>query len=154
MSKPSKKYPWRKRILIAVLLLAVAGATIYFYIATEKFADTTDRNAAYTVNAIDFLKEFQQNDSLANLKYREKIVTINGRVSELESPDTSTVNVKFADPSTGSFIIFAFQDTHLSEGKSLKVGDSVSIKGSCSGGVYSKILEVTKVDFKRAALNK
>lgn len=127
---------------------------MYWYVATEKFSDTKDRKAAYAMNALDFIREFQQNDSAANQKYREKIITINGTISELEAPDTATVNVKFVDTTTGSFIIFAFQDQHLAEGKTLKVGDNVSIKGSCSGGVYSNILEVTKIDFKRAALNK
>ncbi|MBL7738398.1 MAG: hypothetical protein JNK14_04210 [Chitinophagaceae bacterium] len=149
-----KRNPWRKRILVSVLILAVAVAGIYWYVATEKFSDTKDRKAAYTVNALDFIREFQQDDSAANMKYREKIITVNGRVSALEAPDTSTVNVKFVDTTTGSYIIFAFQDTHLAEGKSLKTGDTVSIKGSCSGGTYSDILEVTKIDFKRAALNK
>lgn len=150
----TKKRPWLKRILLSLLVLAVITGAVYTYVATEKFSDTTARKAAYTVNALDFIKEFLTNDSAANAKYREKIVTINGTISALESPDTATVNVKFIDPPTGSYIIFAFQDTHLSEGKGLKVGDAVSIKGSCSGGVYSDILEVTKIDFKRAALNK
>jgi tRNA_anti-like len=148
-----KRNPW-KRILLTLLILAVAAGGIYWYVATEKFSDTKDRKAAYTVSAFDFIKEFLQNDSAANAKYREKIVTINGTISALEAPDTATVNVKFVDPATGSYIIFAFQETHLSEGKNLKAGDIVSIKGSCSGGVYSEILEVTKIDFKRSTLNK
>jgi tRNA_anti-like len=149
-----KKKPWLKRILIVVMVLVVVLAGVYWYYATEKFSDTTDRESSYTVNALDLIHEFIENDSAANKKYTEKIITVNGRISELEAPDTSTVNVKFIDPATGSFAIFAFQDTHLAEGKNLKAGDSVSIKGSCSGGVYSAELELTKIDFKRAALNK
>ena len=148
------KNPWLRRILIALLVIVVILAGIYWYVATEKFSDTNSRKADYTVNALDLIREFVSNDTGANKKYTEKIITVNGKVSELEAPDTSTVNVKFTDPSTGSFIIFAFQDSHLSEGKTLKVGDSVSIKGSCSGGSYSPALELTKIDFKRAALNK
>jgi hypothetical protein len=154
MPEQTKKRPWLKRLLLSLLVLAVMAGGVYWYIATEKFSDTKDRKADYTVTALDFIKEFLENDSAANVKYREKIVTINGTISALEAPDTATVNVKFIDPPTGSYIIFAFQDTHLDEGKGLKVGDMVSIKGSCSGGVYSDILEVTKIDFKRAALNK
>jgi len=149
-----KRKSWLKRILIAFLVIVVILAGVYWYYATEKFSDTKDRESAYTVSALDLIHEFIENDSVANKKYTEKILTVNGKISELEAPDTSTVNIKFIDPVTGSFAIFAFQDTHLAEGKSLKVGDSVSIKGSCSGGVYSAALELTKIDFKRAALNK
>ena len=149
-----KKNPWLKRILTAFLVIVVILAGIYWYVATEKFSDTKSRDADYTLSALDLIHEFVKNDSAANKKYTEKILTVNGRISELEAPDTSTVNVKFIDPASGSFIIFSFQDSHLAEGKNLKVGDSVSIKGSCSGGQYSSILESTKIDFKRAALNK
>jgi len=149
-----KKKPWLKRILLAFLAVVVILAGVYWYVASKTFSDTKNEEASYTVNALDLIHEFVLNDSAANKKYTEKIVTVNGRISELEAPDTSTVNVKFIDPRTGSFAIFAFQDTHLAEGKNLKAGDSVSIKASCSGGRYSPALELTKIDFKRAALNK
>ncbi len=150
----TKKKGWKKPVLIGILVLVIAAATTYWYVATEKFSDTTKKKATYTVNAIDFIREFQENDSLANAKYADKIVTVNGMVSELEAPDTSTVNVKMLDTTTNNLIISAFQEQHLTEGKSLKVGDAVSIKGSCSGGHLNSILEVIKIDFKRAALNK
>ena len=140
--------------MLTLLAVAIVLGVIYWAVATEKFSDTNKRKSAYTISALNLIHEFLQNDSASNKKYTEQILTVNGRISELEAPDTSTVNVKFIDPVTGSFAIFAFQDTHLAEGKSLKVGDSVSIKASCSGGIYSAALELTKIDFKRATLNK
>jgi len=148
-----KMKPWLKKLLIIGLILLVIGGVAAWYIFTEKFSDTTERKAAFTVNAIDFINEFKQNDGAANSKYREQIITVNGRVSELESADT-TINVKMIDTLTGSYAIFAFQEQHLKEAKQLKVGDSVSIKGSCSGGVYSAILETEFISFKRCAVNK
>jgi TolA-binding protein len=148
-----KMKPWLKKLLITGLILLLVGGFAVWYIFTEKFSDTTERKAAFTVNAMDFIGEFQKNDSAANNKYREQIITVNGRISELESADT-TINVKMKDTLTGSYIIFAFQQQHLKEAKQLKEGDSVSIKGSCSGGVYSSILETEFITFKRCAINK
>jgi hypothetical protein len=148
-----KKKPLLKRILLTLLGLVLVFACIYWIVATEKFADTKDRKAAYTVNALDFIGEFQENDSAANAKYSDNIITVNGRVSEIEAADT-TLNIKFIDRTTGSYAIFAFQEQYLSEAKAIKVGDSISIKGSCSGGIYSDILETTAITFKRSTLNK
>ncbi len=149
-----KRKRWIKPAFFAGLVLVIGLAVTYWIVATEKFADTSNRKAAYSVNANELIKEFLDNDSAANAKYADKIITVNGTVSELESPDSSTVNVKFVDSTSGSYIIFAFQEQHLEEGKSLKTGDTVSIKGSCSGSIYSDILETTSITFKRAALNK
>ena len=152
MSKTKRS--WQKILLISILILAGIGAAIYWYIATEKFADTKDREAAFTVNAIDFIREFRKDDSVSNKKYREKIISVNGRVSELESPDSATVNIKFIDTTTGDYTIFAFQEQYLSEAKSVKVGDSVSVKGSCSGSIYSNLLDAYNIGFIRCTLNK
>ena len=131
----------------------LAGAAVIWFIFNEKFTDTAVRKAAYTVNAMDFIKEFQQNETSANQKYKDKIITINGRVSETERADT-TVNIKFTDTLTDAYIIFAFQEQHLQEAKQLKEGDSISIKGSFSNGSYSEILDAMSITFKRCAVNK
>ena len=147
------KRPWLKRLLITVLVLIGIGAGIYLYVALEKHPDTKSEKAAFTVNAIDFIREFEKDDKAANKKYAEKIITVNGMVSEIEAADT-TVNIKFIDTTSGSYAIFAFQERYIAEAKTLKVGDTASIKGSCSGGILSEILGTESITFKRCTLNK
>lgn len=139
--------------MIVLGILVLAGVATAWYIFTEKFEDTAEVKADYTVNAIDFIKEFQQNEAEANKKYTEKIIIVNGMVSEIKNADT-TANIIMADTGSGAYIIFAFQQQHVEEARQIKVGDNVSIKGSCSGGHYSMILETEKIDFKRCAVNK
>lgn len=152
-SQPSRKKKRIRIIVISTLILVAAAIGVYWYIADEKFADTKDRKAAYTVHAIDFIKEFENDNAAANLKYDGKIITVNGIVSETEAADT-TLNLKMIDTTSGSYAIFAFQDKHLDEAKSVKPGDSVSIKGSFSAGVFSRLLKKTSITFKRCTLNK
>ena len=142
-----------KNILIGVLVVVVTLAAVAWYIFNDKYADTAERKAAYSVNAMDFIKEFEKNDSLTNKKYTEQIIAVNGTVSAIESADT-TANIKFIDTTSGSYIIFAFQQQHMTEAKRLKEGEKVSIKGSCSGGTYSEILGTEYISFKRCAINK
>jgi tRNA_anti-like len=141
-----------KKILFAGVVLLIAGIGAAWYIFTDTFSDTSKEKAAYTLNALDFIKEFQQNDSASNKKYAEQIITINGRVTEVEQVDT-TVNIKMADTTTGSYVIFAFQQQDAVNVKKVKQGDSISVKGSCSGGVYSDILETEFITFKRCSIN-
>lgn len=151
MAKSKRR--WLKVVLLSIVLIAVVGAAVYWYVATEKFADTKDRKAYYAVNAMEFIREFENDEKAANAKYADKIVTVNGRVSEIETADT-TVNIKFVDATTGSYVIFNFQEQYSGEAKTLQVGDSASIKGSCSGGLLSEILGTQSISFKRCTLNK
>jgi hypothetical protein len=151
--QPKKKSPWLKRILAGSITLLVIGGGIYWYISTEKFADTRNRKAAYTVNSTEFIDEFETDITAANAKYTDKIITVNGIVSAIEPADT-TINLKFIDTASGSYAIFAFQEQHANEARSVKEGDMVSIKGSCSGGIFSRLRKTTFISFKRCALNK
>ncbi len=144
---------WGKKILFAFVLIVAIVSFVVWYLFNEKFTDTVKRDAAFVVDAQSFLKEFQQSDSLANLKYKEKIVTVNGIVSEIETMD-SIVNIKMIDTTTDAYVIFGFQNEQVEKVKTLKEGDKISVKGSCSGGSYSEILETEAIDFKRCVLNK
>ena len=142
-----------KSIILAVIIITLAFAGGIWYVFTQKFTDTTKEKADYTINAFDLINEFKKNDSLANKKYAEKIITVTGLVTEVEAADT-TINIKMADTTSGSYAIFAFQQQNLTEARAIKEGDKVSIKGSCSGGAYSQILETEFITFKRCALTK
>jgi hypothetical protein len=149
INKKKSKRKW----LLALLAFTLAGALFAWYLFTLEHADTADVKTDYTVNAIAFLSEFKNDLAAANKKYANKIVAIDGTVSQIEAADT-TMNIKMIDTTDGASIIFAFQQQHLHEAKHLKVGDNVIIKGSCDNGIYSNILETQYITFSRCAINK
>lgn len=138
---------------MAGVILLLAAAILVWYMFTEKFTDTDNVKADYTSTAIDLVKEFKKDINSANKKYAEKIIIVHGEITKIDKADT-TANLIMQDTASGAYIIFAFQQQHLTETKQMRVGDHVSIKGSCSGGNYSEILETESINFKRCALNK
>jgi len=123
------------------------------YLMGETFSDTAAAKADYTVTASELMHEFAANDSAANKKYREKIIIVNGTAAEVDIQSDSTTHIKYID-STGSYIVFSLDKTQYEKVKHIKPGDAVSLKGSCSGSVYSDILSTTAISFKRSTLNK
>ena len=149
--KRTNKKGWMKNALFAFLLVVLLAGGAFWYIMNETFDDTAATQSAYTVSAQDLINAYQTNDSLANAAYREQIITVQGRVTEVEAADT-TVNIKFTDPVTGSYLIFDFQSQHVADAKVLQAGDSVAIKGSCSGNIYSQLRKAHMISFKRSVL--
>lgn len=123
------------------------------YVMNETFAGSETVKADYTVNATDLISEFLASDSAANRKYREKMIVVNGTVTQTERQADSTTVIQLAD-STGSYIAFSFEPFLLPQVQGIKAGDAVSLKGSCSGSIYSEILGTTVIQFKRSTLNK
>ena len=151
-----RSYNLLKKVLWVVsgpLFVFISFLIMENYIMSETFSSTTELKPDYTVNASELIHEFALNDSAANNKYREKIISVNGISTEVETKSDSTINIKFAD-STGSYIIFSLDKDQYVNAKNIKTGDAVSLKGSCSGSVYSDILSTTAISFKRSTLNK
>ena len=153
MISASKKRHTRRPLILLGLLILFAGLGSAWYIFTETFSDTATVKSEYRFNANAFIREFRPSDAAANKKYSEKIITIDGKVTETELADTA-VNLKMVDTATGSYLIFAFQQSDALSAKKIKKGDSISIKGSCSGGIFSDILETEFISFKRCSINK
>ena len=153
MLKNPKNKKILKWLLIAGGRLLLIGVIVYFYFATLSHDDTASLKADYTVEAIPFIKEFEKDYQAANIKYAEKIISVKGIVTATEPADT-TMNIKMTDTTTGSYLIFAFQDQHMAEAKKLKPGENVFIKGSCSDGIYSEILDTYFISFKRSTVEK
>ena len=149
--KRTNKKGWMKKALFAFLLVVLLAGGAFWYIMNETFDDTAATQSAFTVSAQDLINAYQTNDSTANASYREQIITVQGRVTEVEAADT-TVNIKFTDPVTGSYLIFDFQSQHVADAKVLQAGDSVAIKGSCSGNIYSQLRKAHMISFKRSVL--
>jgi hypothetical protein len=119
----------------------------------ETHKDTAAVKADYTVAADSLIREFLVNDTAANKKYLEKVLEVNGKAAAVEVQADSTSTIRFAD-STGSYAIFTLEKDQLEKVKSLKAGDPVSVKGVCSGSIFSEILGTTSINFKRSTLHK
>ena len=118
-----------------------------------EFNKTQDLKADYNLSAIQLLQEFDKNNTVANKKYSDKIIQIEGEVNDIESADSS-INIKMISPNSDSYVIFSFQSDNMTESKKIKKSDHLIIRGSCSGGIYSEILEANAISFKRCVIIK
>jgi len=140
-------------LALAGPVFAIAGFMIIQQkIAGEEFSDTAKVKADFTVTADALMKEFAAGDSAANKKYLEKIIEVKGKTADITVSGDTTVNFKFTDPG-GSFINFSFDGKEADAAKLVKAGDEVTVKGACSGSMYSEILGTTTITFKRCTLS-
>lgn len=152
MKKKSGRSSWLKYFVGFISIAIVAAIFIIYHYLTKPHNDTAVVESKYEFSAMNFIQEFHSDLPGANKKYAENIITVNGRVSELEKSD-SLYNIKMIDSANGSYIIFNFQNNQIENLQSVKKGDSISIKGSCSNGNFSRILDAYSITFKRCIIN-
>ncbi len=122
------------------------------YIMGETHTATEQVKADYTMGAEELIREFLANDTAANKKYLDKMIVVNGKATAVEVQVDSTSTIRFED-STGSYAIFSLEKAQVDQAKKIEAGDAVSLKGVCSGSIFSDILGTTSISFKRATLN-
>jgi hypothetical protein len=150
---PAKGWVLKICWLLAGPVLAYSGYKLgEKMVMSETHAATENVKADYTVDAAALIQEFITNDTATNKKYMDKVLVVIGNAAAVEMLADSTSTVKFAD-STGSYAIFSLEKDQYEKTKLLKQGDAVSLKGVCSGSIFSEILHTTAITFKRATFN-
>jgi tRNA_anti-like len=144
-----KKLIW---VVIGPVFVFASFKLIEKKLMAETHAATENVKSDYTIGAAELIKEFAINDTATNKKYSDKMLSVVGTTSAVEILQDSTSTIKFED-STGSYAIFSLEKTQFDKVKTIKQGDAVSIKGVCSGSIYSEILGTSAITFKRATLN-
>ena len=136
-----KKKRWKKYkfFVLFTLIILGTGATYGYNEYNRLTPNTHHLKPLFKINAEEFLKQFEANDSEAMTRYVDKIISVRGIVGYTNVTDT-TATVFLNGPGSLASIICEFQKDSNKEPQNLKKGDSVRIKGICSGYLMDVIM--------------
>ena len=122
----------KKIIVISLIILVIAAIGLYFYTYKEH-RDIAKESVAFSISTQALQKEFNENDSLFNLKYADKTIEIYGKTSDVDvSNHTIIIDGK---------VEVVLVDTIM---KNIELSKDVKIKGRYVG--YDDLLEEFKMD--------
>jgi hypothetical protein len=127
-----------KIALIAITIIALAGAAAGFYMYNLKPKDLGKIKPDFIVNASELQSSFEENETAAALKYVNKIVEVSGEVGSVEPGENNSVNISLKTNSSFSSVICTFPSGAVSE--NIKEGSQLSIRGECSGYLMDVLL--------------
>jgi hypothetical protein len=120
-----------KIALFVVFFIALGGILAALYMFNMKHTDTAKAKPDFVVTATDLQKEFENNETAASTKYINKIVEVKGTIASIRPAENNSVNITLVTGSEMSSVICTF--ITLADHSKLIVGDSVTIRGECSG---------------------
>ena len=126
-----------KKILIGVLVAAIIGVCTGIYLF-YKPAEKVENKKGVVVTAAGLVKEYNDNEKSADLKYLNKAIEVSGTINEVTKNQDGGLMVILdsGDPTIG--IQCAMRDKE----QKLAKGQSVTVKGFCSG----KLMDVSLTD--------
>ena len=129
----------KNKIVIVILIVGFVGVFVDYKMYNKPHVNVVDTKSDIILSASKILNDFSTDENLANKLYLEKIIKINGTISELNiEKERGIITLKTTDD-FGSVLC------HLSEGgmkkmKSLIVGQTITLKGICTGFLMDVIL--------------
>jgi len=122
-------------ILIVLLALGAWQAYRYFYSAPESLSR---KNAAFSVHAVELVRQFETDSAAANSKYLGQVLTVQGEVASVDMEEDLTIILK-----TGtelSTIRCSMDNAERGKVEKVSVGNRIAVKGNCAGYTQDELL--------------
>lgn len=119
-----------KKLVIFFVGMVIA-LTIGFYLYNKPRQGVTGKNADAQVQATGLLKAYQQNEGVADKKFLNAVLIVEGQVSAVERTGASWL-IFLNQQADGGAVSCLLSDEHLNAGV-VKEGANITIKGRCTG---------------------
>jgi hypothetical protein len=128
-----KKRKTLKYALLALAVIAIAGAIYTYKEYNRKQLDVANILPKYTIGYNALLNEFIADEKNANAKYLDKVLEINAPVKSVDKDDKGFYTVVLGDSSSMSSIRCSMDSVHNNEAAKLIIGSTIHAKGMCTG---------------------
>ncbi len=120
----------KRNILIAILVIAVAGGFIGYRMYNEKTPTASEKAADVSVDAAALFAAFNEDELAAGKLYNDKVVQVTGVVQGTEQQPNGPVNVMLE---TGDALGAVVCEFAADKAPTWQKGQSVTLKGFCAG---------------------
>lgn len=132
----------KKKLKIISLAVLVAAVFAGLYASREfnrTYSPTEKLKAVYSYDATDLVEEFEMDESTANSKLNDQVIAVKGSISKIEITD-STQTLTLGGSLFSGAVLCQFAAGYETEQSKLKEGDTVIVKGICTGLLMDVIL--------------
>lgn len=131
-----------KKLFLLALIIAIVAGAVGYYMYNKPPEGVSGKKPAYEVTPAALLADFQNNEEAANAKYLGKVVQLNGTILEIIPGEDMVMQVIL---DTGDLMArvscMMAEDHNKFLERKLKKGDTVSIKGYCTGVIMDVVVD-------------
>lgn len=122
------------RFILFAVIIVIAAAAIYGYREYyRKPVALTEVSADLALPADALLTAYSTNEDAANKKYLGRILDVTGQVASIASQQDTVINILLGRPEGMAHVSCSVSSTEASKIKKMAAGQSVTIRGVCTG---------------------
>lgn len=127
-------------IIAVALLVTLAGIFSYTIIYNKPHTDVATSSPHLSVDSNALLHDFLSDEIKANATYLEQILQVNGLISEITITENGNGIITLADKNNIGGVICHVSKEENKKLITLKKGQTINIKGICTGYLMDVIL--------------
>ena len=137
-----------KKILLVVLVLAIAGGAYGAWLYFQPHRDVQSTETDYALKASDIVNEYLKDNEAANAKYLDdegesKVLEIRGEVYKISEDFNGNTVILLKSDTAKAGVKASFTKETSAEAKKITKGSTITIKGVIrSGASYDEDLEM------------
>ncbi len=131
----------KRTILLSVFLLALAAAVaIYFLVYNKPHKDAADLKPDHVIEATELYAQYSSNEADADALYLGKMIEVTGTLEKISTDEAGVTSLFLSADSEMDNVICELDEIYKKEVPDLKEGDTVKVRGWCSGSMGDVIL--------------
>lgn len=131
----------RKHWILTISILLIGALAYAYYQYNRKPASLKGQEAEISISADSLLSAFESDEAQANIRFLDKIVSIEGQIEDIEAAESvTTVSLITANPM--SMILCQMEGNPTD----LEIGQEVRLKGKCTGYLFDVVLTKCVID--------
>jgi hypothetical protein len=123
---------WKKKLLIGFGIVLIAAGIYAYKEYNRKNKDLTSASADFKMSSDDLISSFEKNEEVANKKYLDKVIQLDGNVKEVIKDDKGYYTIVFGNHGMSS-VRCSMDTAHQQLVASVMAGKPISVKGICTG---------------------
>ncbi len=125
--------PFKKYFLVGIVVVAGIVAIYAYREFNRKPTDLATVTAQKTVTVANLVASYEADEAAANKEYLGKTILVSGNIAEINNQQDTLLNVLLGNADNLHGVSCLLDIKQLEEIKHFHVGDSIAIKGICTG---------------------
>jgi uncharacterized protein YpmB len=124
-------------IALALLALAVLGGYYYVFVYSKNHHRNIQSEKSVSIQADSLSVQYQSDEAKANILYLNKVLRITGTILSIGKDQTGKITLMMGKADAFSNVSVTLTQTNPIQ---QKVGDTISIKGVCTGALSDVVI--------------
>jgi hypothetical protein len=133
-----KKISITLMVIIAGIALLLLGG--YLYVRYMPDISMSEQASDFRMPATKLAEEFETNLSASNSKFIDRVIEVTGVISEISTDPNNAIVFILRDSDTPTGILCTVSEKSTKKAERYKVGDTVVVKGICTGMLFEVVL--------------